>query len=444
MRLSEIIGALSYALDLTEGQLPGHCLRGCWIGMQVGRALGLDTDALSDLYYTLLLKDAGCSSNAARLWQLYGGDELVIKHDFKTVDTDSLMQLGQFVLHHAGPGEALRTRIQRLLNLTRNGNELAGELIQTRCERGADIVRRIGFGEAVATGVYSLDEHWNGKGRNSGLQGEAIPLNARVALLAQVTEVFHGVGGAAAARAEAQRRAGTWFDPRVVAAFLAVSDNAEFWHSLGADGLDERVAAIEPVARVILIDEDRLDVIADAFADVIDAKSSFTSGHSRRVMRYADAVAGELGMADAGRRWLRRAALLHDIGKLGVSNSILDKPGRLEGAEWAAMQRHATLSEEILQRISIFRDLAPIAAAHHERLDGRGYPKGLSGDAIAFETRIITVADIFDALTAGRPYRAAMPAARALGIMQPDRDTAIDGRCFDALQRCLPRVGILV
>jgi putative nucleotidyltransferase with HDIG domain len=441
MHLSEAIGMLSYALDLTEGQPPGHCVRCCWIGTHIGLRLGLDAERLSDLYYTLLLKDAGCSSNAARLWQLYGGDERLIKHGFKTVDSHSLLQLARFVLRYSGPGEALRNRVQRVLNIARHGEELAGELIHTRCERGADIVRRIGFNESVAAGVYCLDEHWNGQGKTGALCEEQIPLNARIALLTQVVDVFHSVGGPQAALDEARRRSGSWFDPRLVAALQAVSVEPGFWDALAAEGLDARVGALEPVARTIMIDEDRLDVIASAFADIIDAKSSFTGGHSHRVMQYAEKVAARLGVPAPRRRWLRRGALLHDIGKLGVSNSILDKPGRLDAAETLAMQRHAVLSEEILVRLSVFRDLAPIAAAHHERLDGKGYPKRLGGDAIALETRILTVADIFDALTAGRPYRAAMPRGEALAIMQREVGTAIDARCFDALFNLAHEVG---
>jgi HD-GYP domain-containing protein (c-di-GMP phosphodiesterase class II) len=442
MRLSEVIGALSYALDLTEGQPPGHSLRCAWIGMRIGQALMLTSDQLSDLYYTLLLKDAGCSSNAARLWELYGGDERIIKHNYKTVDSQSLLALGRFVLQHTGPGEPLRRRVQRLFNVARHGEELAEELIQTRCERGANIVRQLGFRSSVADGVYALDEHWNGKGRPANLQNEAIPLNARIALLAQVADVFNAVSGPIAARAEVRRRAGTWFDPKVVDAFLTASLNDAFWAGLSDDGLDARVAAIEPVAHAVVIDEDKLDVIAEAFADIIDAKSTFTSGHSRRVTLYADAIATNLGLTDARRRWLRRASLLHDIGKLGVSTGVLDKPGKLDAAEWEAMKRHAALSEDILSRMSAFRDLAAIAGAHHERLDGKGYPKGLAGAAIAMETRIITAGDIFDAITAKRPYRDPMSVPQAMATMERERGTALDERCLDALQAALPRLGL--
>ena len=144
--------------------------------------------------------------------------------------------------------------------------------------------------------------------------------------MAQVTDVFHAVGGPASAWAEVHRRVGTWFDPTVVEALRVASAAEGFWAGLAAEGLGERVTAIEPIARVIVIDEDQLDVISEAFADIIDAKSAYTSGHSRRVTQYADAIAATLGLPPSRRRWLRRAALLHDIGKLGVAPACSTSP----------------------------------------------------------------------------------------------------------------------
>ncbi len=168
------------------------------------------------------------------------------------------------------------------------------------------------------------------------------------------------------------------------------------------------------------MDEDYLDDVARAFAQIVDAKSPFTSGHSERVAVYADLVAAELGHGAHHRRWLRRAALLHDLGKLGVSNAVLDKNGKLDEDEWRQIRAHAGLSESILARVPLFRDMARIGGAHHERPDGKGYPHGLAGEAIDLDTRIVTVADVFDALTADRPYRAAMPVDEALAIMERD------------------------
>ena len=440
LRMAEVLGALSHALDMTEGQPPGHCLRSCWIGMHVGAAMDLGPDELATLYYTLLLKDAGCSSNAARLWELYGGDDRLVKNDYKQVDSQSLLQLGHFVLRHAGAGEALRERFARVLNLVRHGEGLATELVATRCERGAQIALQLGFSAAVADGVHSLDEHWNGRGKPEGLRGERIPLNARIALLAQVVDVFHHAGGLDAALGEVRQRSGQWFDPAVVAAFEQVARDKGFWAALGDTGVARRVLDLEPRQDALNVDEDRLDAIAEAFGQVVDAKSPYTYGHSTRVAQVAAAVAGELGLEPSRRRWLRRGALLHDLGKLGVSNGILDKPGKLDPEEWDQMRAHARYTEEILSRIGVFRELAQVAGAHHERLDGKGYPYGLTAERISLETRVITVADIFDAITAARPYRGPMPLPEALRIMRSQRDVAIDGRCLDALETVAPEL----
>ncbi len=188
------------------------------------------------------------------------------------------------------------------------------------------------------------------------------------------------------------------------------------------------------------MDDDYLDDIAAAFGEIIDSKSPYTAGHCNRVALFTDLIAEELGLSAIDRRWLNRAALLHDIGKLGVSNSVLDKPGRLDDAEWVEMRRHAVHSEDILSRISAFGELARIGGAHHERLDGKGYPRGLTAKDISFETRIITTADFFDALTADRPYRPAMPVDKALSIMEEVEGTAIDSICLAALKRALLRM----
>ncbi len=441
LSLSSIIGSLSYALDLTEGLPAGHSLRSCWVGMHVGQQLGMDSEALSHLYYTLLLKDAGCSSNAARLFELYGTDDREVKRDFKLVDTESVVRLSQFVLSHAGVGKSLHEKVSRILNLAQNGEQFATELIVTRCERGANIAIQLGFDEEVAAGIRCLDEHWNGNGKPERLSGQAIPLASRIALLSQVVEVFHSAAGRQQMVDEVQKRADTWFDPAVVAAFLAVQQQPEFWEGLSDCTLQQRIEAIEPASKVVRIDEQRLDTIAEAFSQVVDAKSHYTYGHSARVATYAEAVATTLGLPPERVRWLRRGALLHDIGKLGVSNAVLDKPGKLDASEWDQVKAHATYSEEILSRLNIFSELAFVAAAHHERLDGKGYPRGLTAERIPLETRIITVADIFDAITADRPYRGPIPVPAAIEMMEKERDTAIDGACLDALKQSLPGLG---
>ena len=436
LRLAELLGALSYALDVTEGQPEGHCVRCCWIGHQIGLRIGLSDDELSDLYYTLLLKDLGCSSNAARICQLYLADDLAFKRDFKQMD-DALPQVLRFVLSHTGLKAGLAERFRAIANIFQNGGEIARELIDTRCHRGSDIARKMRFSEGVASGIQSLDEHWDGGGKPSNARGEDIPIYSRIALLAQVVDVFHTASGPAAALAEARQRAGSWFDPALVSALEGVAEDAAFWRVLESSDLLDEILRLPPGQNSVLVDDDYLDDIAAAFAQVIDSKSPFTSNHSERVTAFADLIAERMGLSLDHRRWLKRAALLHDIGKLGVSNAILDKPGKLDEAEWAAMRAHPALSQAILARIRAFCDLAPVAGAHHERLDGKGYPRGLAGDQICLDTRILTVADIFDALTAKRPYRDAMPIPEAMGILAQMVGSAIDPGCFAALRDSL-------
>lgn len=433
LKRAELLGSLSYALDLTEGQPAGHCIRCCWIGFQIGRVLGLRGVGLSDLYYTILLKDLGCSSNAARICELYLTDDIAFKKDFKTVD-GSLSAALRFVLAKTGLESGLSERIQAIVHILQNGGQISRELIETRCQRGADIARKMRFSASVQDGIRSLDEHWDGSGKPEGLKENAIPLSANVALLAQVIDIFHIERGQQAALEEVRNRAGKWFDPKLVEAFFEVQTDTEFWDALKSEDLEGLVFALPPAAKSEVVDEDYLDEIAAAFSDVVDAKSPYTADHSNRVTLYSDMIAKELGLSEPHRRWLRRAAMLHDLGKLSVSNQILDKPGKLDETEWLSIKAHPLHSEKILEHVTAFNDIAPVAGAHHERLDGKGYPYGLSGDEICLEVRILTVADVFDALSAERPYRAAMPIEKALAIIDEDVGAAFDPDCVDALK----------
>ena len=434
--LSEILGAFSYALDLTEGQPEGHSLRCCWIAMRLADAIDLPVSERRDLYYAVMLKDLGCSSNAARIAELYQTDDRHFKRDFKVIGTGLADTVG-FVMRATAPGRGLTTRTAAIANILRNGPAIAQSLIQTRCVRGAAIARRLRFSETVAAAIHSLDEHWDGAGKPDRLAGEAIPLGARIALLTQVAETFFACGGAQAAIDEVARRSGTWLDPQLCRAFALIARDGRLWEELSAADIAARVAAIAPDGPSVPVDEDYLDEIAAAFGDVIDAKSPYTSGHSERVGRYAEYLAADLGLPAHERRALRRAAILHDVGKLAVSSTILEKPGALDPGEWETMKSHAWHTTQILGRIGALRDLALVAGSHHERLDGSGYPLRLGAKVISLETRIISLCDCYDALTADRPYRRAMPPAQALEIIAAEVGTTYDPDCFAALRRAV-------
>ena len=201
--------------------------------MHIGREAGLSDAQLWELYYTLLLKDLGCSSNAARICSLYVTDDLAFKRDFKQVN-GSLPQALRFVLAHTGLKAGLAERFRAIVNIMQNGGEIARELIETRCQRGAEIARRMRFSEAVAQGIQNLDEHWDGGGSPLRVAGEHIPVYARIALMAQVVDVFQSAGGPGAALREVAHRAGGWFDPALARVFARVGADPGFWERLNS------------------------------------------------------------------------------------------------------------------------------------------------------------------------------------------------------------------
>ncbi len=417
VRMSEVISALSHALDITEGQPKGHALRSCLIGMRLAEEIGVPVADRSALFYSLLLKDAGCSSNAAKVCSLFRSDDQRLKQTMKTTDWTSFGANFVWALRNVAPSGSPLERAAALLRLGLEQGKTV-DLFLTRCERGADIAQMIGLPEATAAAIRTLDEHWDGKGEPHGVAGDEIPLLGRIVCLAQTVDVFAETHGVPAAESIARKRSGTWFDPKLVAALPAA--DSEFWLSLAPDGLADRVAEVEPVETLLLLDAAGLDRVAEAFARVIDAKSPFTARHSERVAELSVAIGAALGLEAEPLRRLRRAALLHDIGKLGVSNLILDKPGVLDGRERQAVELHPAHTREILARVGAFRELAADAAAHHEKLDGSGYPLGLQRDEVSETARILAVADVYEAMTAERPYRGPMPAAHALRLLSED------------------------
>ncbi|MFZ0977330.1 MAG: HD domain-containing phosphohydrolase [Solirubrobacteraceae bacterium] len=435
--LSELIGALSTALDIAEGEPAGHAARSCLIGMRVADELGLDASTRSDLFYALLLKDAGCSANSSHMAALFRADDQQAKHSSKLVDWARPLSAFAWSLKTVAPDGSVVERVDRLRAI-RNEGHVTRALMKARCHRGAEIARKLGFSDATAEGVKALDEHWDGHGQPFGISGTDIPLLARITCLAQTVEVFHAARGVHIAYRVVAKRSGAWFDPTLVEALGAFRRDARFWQSLDTPD----VSTVEPPDLILTADEDRLDTIAEGFAAVIDAKSPWTHEHCDRVCAIALGMGAMLGFDEVTQRELRRAALLHDIGKLSISNRILDKPGPLTEAEQTRFQDHALLTEQILGRVPGFDRLAALASAHHERLDGRGYPRGLAAEAQTMPMRVLAIADVYEALISERPYRSAYESQDALELMSGDVPARLDANAFAALKELLASVDI--
>jgi putative nucleotidyltransferase with HDIG domain len=444
---AEIISALSFALDLTEGAVPGHALRCCLLGMRLGWELGYSTQMLADLYHALLLKDVGCSSNAARMCQIIGGgDDRAVKSGVKLEDwtkphqpsLPALRLLWGNVLPDRGPLH----KIARILRIALTQHSNNQEMIQLRCDRGAGIVRKLGLSEQTAQAVRSLDEHWDGSGYPERSKRAAISPLARVMAVAQHLDVFALERSPEQAMLVLRERSERWFDPQVVKAAESLHRRNALWmHCL--PGKEPTAAQSQLTARSAVLDlappqagrttAAGIDAICEAFAEVVDAKSHFTFRHSVGVTDVATALGSAMGLKPERRQLLHRAALLHDLGKLRVPNSILDKPGKLDDGEWSVMREHPALTSAILRRVGQFHELAYIAGAHHEKLDGSGYPDRLRGEDLPLEARILAVADMYGALVEDRPYRKGFSADEAMAIMRRDAGVKLDGECFAAL-----------
>ncbi len=421
--------------------MPGHALRSCLLGMRLATELRLPPSRMAGLYYALLLKDVGCSSNAARLCQIIGGgDERRVKAGVKLEDwtrpghprLSTLRLLWNNVLPLAGP--LRRTAGILRIGLAQHRNN--EEMITLRCDRGASILRKLGLGEVAAEAVRGLDEHWDGGGYPESRTGHAIPIESRILAVAQHLDVFATAEGPEKAIRVLRERSGRWFDPELVRVASALDRRGDLWKAAlpGTPENKVRTSALGLAPdSVNKLEAGDIDLICEAFSDVVDAKSSFTFRHSVGVTQAAVMIAKKMGLNQERTRLVRRAALLHDLGKLRVPNSILDKPGRLDPEEWRVVQEHPRLTREILSRIGPFDELAVIAGAHHERLDGSGYPDHFKACSLTREARIIAVADVYGALAEDRPYRPSLALEKVIEIMYREVPRKLDPDCFEAL-----------
>lgn len=413
IRLAELLASISLAADLGNGFPPEKALRNTLIGMAIADELGLDDTERSNVLYASLMRFLGCTSFS---WELsrWTGDEMATLHAFAPVDDRSPSEIVG-ALKKVGRGRGASTRARALFNNTVRGKTIGEFIVRVDCEANVRFSRRLGMSADIGRILNEQYERWDGKGAPQKLAGEAIHPGARILTVANQIEFFHREGGPDEARAMVRRRTGGWFDPDCAAAFercagdvLPRLDEGTVW---------EMVLGAEPERRVV-IPASRLDDLAAAFADFADLKAPHLLGHSSGVARLAEAAATSVGLPADEVGTLRRAALLHDLGRVAVTNAIWGRRGPLSPPEWEQVRLHAYHTERVLSRAPALEPIGRLAGAHHERLDGSGYHRGAGAAGLSRAARILAAADVHHALTEDRPHRPAFGADQAVEEME--------------------------
>lgn len=403
LRLAELVAAWSLATDLGLGLPQEHVLRQCRIALRLAERLGLGEAERAAVYYVAMLAWVGCTADSHELAHRFG-DDLAFRADAHRVDLAGLPMMG-FLLGRVGTGHPPLRRAQMAAALVATGGRDAAQAMTATCQVAAAVAQRLGLGPEVQEPLLHVFSRWDGRGIPGGIDGEALPLATRLVHIAAIAEVHHRSGSVDAAIAVARDRAGGQFDPRLVEAFTDCA--REVLDGLAEESSWDAVIAAEPgLAKALAGDE--LDAALEAVADFGDLKSPWFISHSRGVARLAAGAAQAAGFPDEAVTELRRAALVHDLGRTGVPNTIWDKPGPLTAAERERVRLHPYYTERMLARPEALARLGAIAGCHHERLDGSGYHRSLPGSALSPAARMLAAADVYHAMTEARPHREAL------------------------------------
>ena len=430
-RLAELLGGLSLACDLADGFAPEKVLRTTLLGMAIGARHGLSRADLHDLYYVTLFRYLGCTGFAHEETHEYGaGDDIATRRTMALADPAQLAFSLKRVAQGIGRSGPLADGARAVARIFGDGVAF-GRHARAQCETSIHLARIVRLGDRVQRALAHICERWDGKGEPARIAEGALDVVTRVFAAAEVLDLTTTERGADAALAEVERRAGRHLDPdvaRTVAKhgreIVAIARTARPFE----DFLDA-----EPEPR-ITADDGRIDDVALAFAQLADLKSSFTLGHSTSVARVAERVARAMGATEAETRLLRRASLLHDLGRVAIPNSVWDKPGRFSVAEWERARLHAYYTERVLWQAPALRPAAGVASAAHERLDGRGYHRALPASLTTHAGRVLAVSDVYVALREPRPHRAAMGAEAARGVLvEEGRGGRLDAAVVRAL-----------
>jgi len=428
-RLAELVAALSLGVDLGFGQPMEHVLRQCLIAMRLAGHAGLGEQDRMAVYYTALLVNVGCHADAHEQAKWFG-DDIALKSG-KYMHELGSVRGALATMRLVGAGNPPLHRFRVGLEFAFSGHRDLDGMISQHARLARSLAEQLELPGAVREGVGAAYEQWDGRGWPGVLKAGAIPVAARIAQLAEFAEVAHRVGGVAGAITLARRRAGRQFDPALAALLCARAE--EIFGGLDAVPAWQTVIAAEP-ALAMELSPDQLDRALAAIANFVDLKSPFTLGHSVAVAELAEEAGRRLGLPPAQVLMLRRAGLVHGFGRLGVSNSIWDRPGPLSAGEWERVRMYPYLTERMLHQSAALAPLGEIAVQHRERLDGSGYPRGLSGGAISRPARVLGAADAYASMREPRPHRPARSAEEAAEQMRAEvRAGRLDGAAVDAV-----------
>ena len=412
VRLADLLAALSVATDIGMGQEPEKAVRSCLVATALARAMDLPQRDVQDVYYSTLLHHLGCTAPAHEITHMFGDDVAGLSQAERTdphFPREALALLAQ-----AGKGTGVQ-RVRHLARMVAAGTEGNRRLLQAVCEVGTRLADRLGLGPGVQQALLHATEMWDGTEGAHGISGDAIALPARISVVATQAVIFDRLGGPDVACDMVRRRAGGWFDPAVAEAFLRVGPDV--LRSISDVDVWVEVSAAEPDPPR-LVPAAHLDTVAAAFGDMVDLKTPFTLGHSAGVAELAADAAVRLGLDAGGAELVFRAALLHDLGRVAVPTAVWERPQALTTGQWEQVRLHPYQTERILARSAPLEAVAGIAGRHHERQDGSGYHRGVTGAESPVEARLLAVADAFQARTQPRPHRPALPPEEAAAAVE--------------------------
>jgi HD-GYP domain-containing protein (c-di-GMP phosphodiesterase class II)/DNA-binding CsgD family transcriptional regulator len=415
VRVAGVVAALSVTSDLTRGHRVGEAMRSCLVATELARRSGLSAPRQSEVFYSTLMRFAGCAATSHEAAANFGGDDIAVRAKGDLTDTANPVEALRFL---AGLGRG--TERLRVLARTPRVPGLVAEAARADCEVGAGMVARLGLPTAVCDAVLCAFERYDGKGAPAGRSGADVPEPARFAAVGYAVAMFDAVGGSEQAVRTVTRWSGRALDPEIAGRFL---DDAEGLLGLSrAEDAWVAVVAAEPAPHRYF-DDDQLDDLLAGFGDAADLKSPYFHGHSRGVSTLARSAAAQLEGVDAELAY--RAGFVHDLGRVAVPTGVWEKPGPLSPEEWELVRLHPYHSGRILTRSPVLEPLSSVVSRHHERMDGSGYPMGVRAGELDPTTRLLAAAEAWRRFGEPRPHRQAMTpneAARRISELPLDRD----------------------